>query len=425
MGFLKNLFGSKDPMDNLRKLAAHREWAALLSAAKRVDRTAIAVEQAEEVALFENEAGDQLASLNLEEGRWAQRNGELIKAREHFSLANEQARSRELKEETSQALSNLATEGQLEAPAARKEAPGHDCGSACGPSCAPASVMASNPDSPDLDEESRLELLMAALPAELAEQYQAAEPALRQAWLAIQGGDDRLAAGLLEQVSPSGRGALYFAERGALLARTGDLKPAIRDLQQALSLDPLLFQAFDTLVAAMARSGQVAALQQLLKKTIGEGRFVSYCWARLAELHVQKGEGQAALAAGLESLNLGENEPNLCVLCAQLLESEKRYDEAEQLLRRLPAGGCGGGIHPLLAEFLLRRGEQLGKALESFKSALRQERDNPRWPLRIAQVYLAKGWKKDAGAQLESLLGRSDLPPDLRAELQATVAQLQ
>ena len=424
MSFLKNLFGSKDPMENLRKLAAHKEWAALLNAVKRIDRTVLTAEQAQETVRFDSEAGDQLASLNLEEGRWAQRNGELIKAREHFSLANEQARSRELKEETSQALSNLATEGQLEAPAARKVATGHDCSSSCGPACGPTSVMASAPDSPDLDEEGRLELLLAAMPAEQAQQYQAAEPALRQAWLAIQDGDDRRGADLLEQVSPSGRGALFFAERGALLARTGELKPAIRDLQQALQRDPLLFQAFDSLVAAMARSSQVAALQQLLKQTIAEGRFASYCWARLAELHVQKGEAQAALTAGLEALSQGENDPNLCVLCAQLLEREQRFDEAEQLLRRLPAGGCGGGVHPLLAEFLLRRGEQLGKALESFKSALRQERDNPRWPLRIAQVYLAKGWKKDAETQIESLLGRNDLPPDLHAELQATVERL-
>jgi len=85
----------------------------------------------------------------------------------------------------------------------------------------------------------------------------------------------------------------------------------------------------------------------------------------------------------------------------------------------LPSAGCGGGAHPLLAEFWLRHGKNLDRALESFKGALRNELDNPRWLLRIAQVYIAKGWNKEAAKQIEALLARGGLSPELDAEVQA------
>ncbi|MCK7497024.1 MAG: hypothetical protein MZW92_43635 [Comamonadaceae bacterium] len=73
----------------------------------------------------------------------------------------------------------------------------------------------------------------------------------------------------------------------------------------------------------------------------------------------------------------------------------------------------------MLAEFWLRHGKHLDRALESFKGALRHELDNPRWLLRIAQVYIAKGWKKDAVGPVESLLQRGGLPEELAVEVRA------
>jgi len=91
----------------------------------------------------------------------------------------------------------------------------------------------------------------------------------------------------------------------------------------------------------------------------------------------------------------------------------------------MPGGGCGGGVHPLLAEFWLRRDQNLDQALESFKSAMRQERDNPRWLLRIAQVYLAKGWRKEAAEQVERLMRQGDLSEQIRSEVKSVADQLQ
>jgi len=85
----------------------------------------------------------------------------------------------------------------------------------------------------------------------------------------------------------------------------------------------------------------------------------------------------------------------------------------------LPGGGCSGGANLPLAELWLRYGKNLDKALESFKAALRSEPDNPRWLVRVAQVYLARGWKKEAIALLEKVLKVAGLEQGLRAEAAA------
>jgi Tfp pilus assembly protein PilF len=79
----------------------------------------------------------------------------------------------------------------------------------------------------------------------------------------------------------------------------------------------------------------------------------------------------------------------------------------------------------MLAEFWLRRQKNLNQALESFKGAMRQERDNPRWLLRISQVYQAKGWRKEAAEQVERLMQQRDLPEEIRAEIKTLADQLQ
>ena len=86
---------------------------------------------------------------------------------------------------------------------------------------------------------------------------------------------------------------------------------------------------------------------------------------------------------------------------------------------------AGGGVHPMLAEFWLRHEQKLDNALESFKGALRQERENPRWLLRIAQVYLAKGWRKDAADQLQRLMKVAELPEQIREEARRLADRLQ
>ena len=418
MGILGRLFGKSDPLAEVARLYARGEWAALLSATRRLERTALAPEVQEQVAGWETEAGDRLAGLNVEEGEGALRLGNLLKAREHLQLAATQARSAGVRKHVEQTLA-AAERGVVPAPV---KAAAASCGSGCGPTCAPGGGADEAFD--EIDAGGRLELLRSTLPEELSERYAGAGTAFLQAWLAAQEGDDQRALQLFEAVPTAERGSLFRAERGVVLARNGKTKAAEADLRAALTAFPELFHPFDALITLLAQSRRFADLEKLLRQALAEDRFTGYCWSRIAQLEAARGNGKDAVTACDLAISLGELDPSTVVVCAGLHEQAGDQVAAEALFSRLPAGGCGGGAHPLLAEFWLRHGKNLNRALESFKGALRSEPDNPRWLLRIAQVYIAKGWRKDAQGPIESLLTRADLPAELAAEMRAAAEAL-
>jgi tetratricopeptide (TPR) repeat protein len=424
MSFLKKMFSKKDPVEEMRQLFTRQDWAGVLSAAKRIDRVEVEDALLAEVGKWEERAGDALAKINLEEGTWAQKSGNLLRAREDYQLAIGQAHSVELRKSAEDALIAL-DRGELPKEDVSEDNDGPAIHAGCNSSCSSDTGPEIDPQEMDLDEEARLELLLATMPADLAERYMTAGMEFRQAWLAVQDGEDKRAMGLLTKVPEAERNALFLFERGALMIRAGQLKKAHQDLQAALTVEPDLFPAFDALVDVLVATGRIDELESALKLNLTVERFVGYSWARLAELHAQRRELEPALAAGLKALDEGIVDAGLISLCAQLLEQAERFDEAEALLMRMPSGGCGGGAHPLLAEFWLRRGKNFDQALESFKGAMRQERDNPRWLLRISQVYLAKGWRKEASEQVQRLMSQGDLPEEIRAEVKGVAEQLQ
>ena len=422
MSFLKKLFGKKDPIDEMRQHHARQDWVGVLNIAGQVDRNEYDEATAAEITRWENQAGDALAAMNMEEGSWEQQSGNLLRAREGYQLAIEQARSSQLRERAERALAAL-DRGQP--PSEEQAVDANPALHAGCNSCTPAAAPRADGVGADLDEETRMELLLATLTPDLAARYLAAGTEFRQAWLTAQDGDEKLALELLAKVPAAERNALFLFERGSLMMRSGQNHKARQDLQAALAAEPDLFPAYDTLTEILIAEGRSDELQKSLKQNIAEERFVGYCWARLAELHAQRGALEPALAAGLTAIDEGVADPGLIMLCSQLLERAERFAEAEALLMRMPGGGCGGGVHPMLAEYWLRRGQHLNKALESFKGAMRQETDNPRWLLRVAQVYLAKGWKKEASEQVERLMKHGRLPDPIRAEVQSMADQLQ
>ena len=219
MSFLKKMFAKKDPVDELRQLHARQDWAGLLTVAKKLDRSELAADLLAEINGWENQAGDALAAVNLDEGAWAQQSGNLLRAREDFQLAIEQARSAELRQRAEQALAALERGELPRQAAADDDGPAIHAG--CNSSCSTPAGPAAAPQEIDLDEEGRLELLLATLPAELAQRYLAAGVEFRQAWLAAQDGDEEQALALLQQVPDAERNALFLFERGALMARSG------------------------------------------------------------------------------------------------------------------------------------------------------------------------------------------------------------
>ncbi len=422
MSFLKKMFGKKDPIDEMRQCHAQQDWAGLLRASKSLDHDDLDESLQTEITTWKQQAGDALAKINLDEGAWAHKSGNLLRAREDYQLALEQACSKDLLKRAEEALASL-DQGTLP-PEEDELDDGPAVHAGCN-SCATATGPSVEPQDMDLDEEARLELLLATMPPELAERYMNAGMPFRQAWLATQDGEDQRAMELLKEVPETERNALFLFERGSLMIRNDQLKKAYKDLQAALTIEPDLFPAFDALVEILVATGRIDELEKALKQNLSSQRFVGYSWARLAEVHAQRRELEPALAAGLKAVEEGIMDPGLIALCAQLLEQSERFDEAEALLLRMPGGGCGGGAHPLLAEYWLRRGQNFDRALESFKGALRQERDNPRWLLRIAQVYMANGWRKEASEQIERLMGQGNLPDEVRAEVKSVADQLQ
>ncbi|MDH3997328.1 MAG: hypothetical protein OET90_00675 [Desulfuromonadales bacterium] len=416
MSFLKKIFGKKDPVEEMRQFHAAQDWVSLLHVTKSIAREELDAALQQEVEGCEQAAGDALSSINLDEGRWAQKNGNLLRAREDFQLALEQACSEALRQEAEQALAALAQGEAPTTPAA--PAPASAAHAGCS-TCAPASTSTPEAEEADIDQEARIELLLATMEPKLAPRYQNASPQFLQAWLATQDGEDALALRLFDAIPPAERNALFLFEHGSLLARSGKLAQAQKELHAALTTEPELFSAFAVLTEVLAASEQIGPLEKMLKESLAAQRFGGFCWARLAEIHVRRNELEPALAAGLKALDEGEADPPLMIMCAQLLERDERFDEAEALLQRLPGGGCGGGAHPMLAEFWLRRGTNVDRALESFKGAMRQEQSNPRWLLRISQVYLAKGWKKQAAEQIERLMSHGGLPEELKSEVEA------
>jgi hypothetical protein len=185
MSFFKKMFSKKDPVEEMRQLFALQDWAGVLSAAKRLDRVELEDALLAEVSKWEERAGDALAKINLEEGIWAQKSGKLLRAREDYQLAIGQARSSELRKSAEEALIALER-GELpkEKEADVIESPAIHAG--CNSGCPTATGPKVDPQERDLDEEARLELLLATMPTELAERYMTAGMEFRQAWLAVQ-----------------------------------------------------------------------------------------------------------------------------------------------------------------------------------------------------------------------------------------------
>ncbi len=420
MSLLKRIFGQRPPLEQLRQFAAQENWAAVFIAVRKIDRAGLAAPEQEEVAALEEHAGDKLAELNLDEGAGEARIGNLLRARDHFQLACEQARSAALRQRSEAALVKL-DRGDLEPDGKSSTRAAAACGSGCS---TPRDLKAEAFDGAELDDEVRFEVLLATLPEDLAERYLAAGDTFRRAWLASHEEDPAHALELLELVPAVERDALFYCERGNLKARNRDLPGALTDLHKAMVDDPYLFVALSTTVDLLVGSGHLDTAEQLLRKGLAEERFQTYCQANLAQVMAHRGDEGAALEFAGQALAAGSADPPTVQLCAKILEQRERFAEAEAMLGRLPASGCGGGAHPLLAEFWLRRNKNLDQALEIFKGTLRQDPDNPRWLLRIAQTDLARGWKNEAAEQLDRLLAHVGLTDELRIEVQTTAEQL-
>lgn len=418
MGILDRLFGAKPSLEKMQRALAQGSYAEALHLGEDLlaggdDSSALAASLAA--------ASDGLARLNLAEGLRSRQAGDAQLAAEHLQLALSQARSKKLIAEVEGALTQEAPPSPPSPD--RNRTPGASA-SACG-GCAPvpqASDVAAN-DLPDL--QSQIELLVASYPAELQQRYLARSGAFLKAFLLVQEGEDRQALPYWDLVPDEERDDLYLFELGCLYGRVGEGDRGLKLLRQALALAPAPenWLVVDALLALLFEQRDLAAAQRLLQQQLEAGAHQALCHARLCELHAARQDSDAALAAARQALAAGHGEPGFLVLAAGLLEEAGRIEDAEQLLCRLSGGGCGGGVSLPLAEFWLRHKRELAKVLDAFNGACRQEPDNPRWQLRVAQTYLARNWRKQGLELLARVVGDPRLDEDLRLEAEQQLAE--
>ncbi|PLX89141.1 MAG: hypothetical protein C0618_01950 [Desulfuromonas sp.] len=418
MGLFGRLFGSKDDLPALRKAISQHRFADARLIAVEIDAKVLSAEEQDEFARLRTEAGDRLAQLNLDEGAALQRSGDADRALEHFELAREQAVSDDLIKQIDQALKQEPIPGVAPAPV-RKKAAGGSCAS-CGPAPATEPLQVEDDDLPDFD--SRVELILASYPPEMAERYRTKSPGFLQAFLIAHEEEPAKALKALKEVSTEEKDDLYYFEVGSLHGRLEKIPDAIKYLKKALDTNPDLLLAAETLVTLQVARNQVQDALSRLEEMLKKGRDPLFCHTQLATVKMQLGDREHALEHAQQALSLGSQDQQLIFITASMMEQKGELKAAEKLYSSLSAGGCGGGANVYLAEFWLRQNKNLAKALDSFNAICRQEPDNPRWQLRVAQTYIARKWDKQGLDLLRRVLPDPNLAPELRAEGEALLA---
>ena len=417
MGFLGKLFGSSGAsVEGLRKAVAQQRYADAQLLAEELQEQSLTDVEAAEVKQLAIVAGDGLAELNMNEALGFQCCGDFTQAAEHLQLALQQVCSAELREKLEQALAATPEESAA--------------GGADGVSLAACTSCSSQPqpllDAEDAmfgDAESQLELILTSYPQPLAERYLAKGTLFREAFLLSHAGKDKQALPLWQQVDPSEQDDLYWFELGALQARCGELEEARVALETALEQNPEFLFAIEALIPVLSAGGDYLLAEQRLQQLLDQGIDAAFCYAELTQLHAQQRNFTVAAEDAREALSAGNTDPGFIMLAAAVFEHVGALEEAEAALKMLPAAGCGGGISLPLAEFWLRQKCELGRILDTFNAACREEPDNPRWQLRVAQTYLARNWVKDGVKLLRKVVDDPRLSEEMAEEARQLLAE--
>lgn len=411
MGLLSRLFSKPNDLAALRKAINQQRYADALHIVEEIDQTEMNAEECSEIKTLATTAGDTLAKINLDEGIFLIRDDQLQRALDHLHLAQQQAVSTQLQNKVQEALN------QLEAPQPAMTAAASDCSScsSCGPKVDSAAAPLDEADHPDFA--SQLDLILVSYPEALAQRYQNKSTVFQQAFLLAHQGDEVAALKQFELINDNERDDLYDFEVGAILGRQGSVVKACAALQSALKKNPSLLLAVETLVMLLMAQKKHNEAIVLIQQMLEQDQDPAFCHAQLASIYHLQQENDLALEHGKKAIGSGQTDPRIMLMTAMLLEKKGELEEAEMLYSQLPSGGgCGGGINLYLAEFLLRQRRELRKLVDVFNGACRNEPDNPRWQLRVAQTYLARGWDKQGLSLLQTVVNDSRLTDDLLHE---------
>ncbi len=418
MGLFGKIFGGGDSIEGLRKAVAQQRFADARILVEKLVAQPLSEEDAAEVEQLRVAAGDGLAGLNLDEALGLQRSGNYEQAADHLSLALEQVCSPDLRTRIEQAI---AAEPLVPEVASVEEQRLAACDS-----CSPRTRQLQNEEDAVFgDADSQLELILTSYPADLAERYAAKGELFKEAFLAAHAGEDEQALPLWQQVDESEQDDLYWFELGSLWARRGDFEAAQPALEKALELNPDLLLAIEALVPVLLAGGDYPVVEERLQAFLSQGIDPAFCHAQLTSLAVQQQDFSRAAESARKAIAAGSLDQQFLLLAASILEHVEALDEAENILKMLPGGGCGGGPSLPLAEFWLRQNRELDKILDTFNAACREDPEDPRWQLRVAQTYLAKNWSKDGLKLLRIVVADPRLSPELVEEASQLLAEQQ
>ncbi len=408
MGLFGKLFGGGPSLDRLRRAVQQKRYADARILAEELLSQDLDEREKQDILPLAAEAGDQLARMNFEEGLGFQRNGQFEQAMEYLQLASELVHSDSLRDEISAAMGPQpdptdAFPRENAATADRTDGPGPAFG----------------------EDDLQLDLILTSYPEELRQRYEVKSPLFKKAFLQTHSGDDRAALDSWLKVPDQERDELYFFELGSLYGRSGALTDARTCLEEAVKKNPQMALAIEALVTILLGLKEFEAAEKILRSLLEEGMNPRFCHAQLTYLYASQGEFEKAAREARLGLTVQNGDPAFLQLAAQVFEQLSAFDEAETALKRIPAGGCCGGISLPLAEFWLRRNKELGRILDVFNAACREDPENPRWQLRAAQTYLARNWRKDALKLFRKVVGDPRLDPDLAEEAARQLALLQ
>ncbi|TYP00335.1 tetratricopeptide repeat protein [Geothermobacter ehrlichii] len=410
MSFLRRLIGGKDPAAQARRAFDQGEYARFITLCRENG-----LEQTDPFDELLHQAREILCERNLEEARLRRSQGDLAAFEEHLALAKEYGA-------TTAQLDELKSAIDGEEPSATTEAAVAGCAGcgASGDGHTAEAIVAND----GLAEDEEWELFLAAMPEEMEAAYRGKSDIFRAALLAANRSEDDAACRLFEQCPAEDRDAHYLYEYGAALCRCDNLEAGLDCLERSVDLLPELRHAWELLFELFSRGVAMNDFVQRLERLADNSRMAGFAAQLLARLAWQEKRPDDVLRWGERALQAGEAQAELLQMLANLLEERGEEKRAESLLAKLPVIGCGGTVHPLLAEFWLRRDRNLDRALESFKAAGRQDPGNPRWPLRIAEVYIRRGWKKEARQILASLTAAANLSPEMKQLVSSRLEEL-
>jgi len=149
---------------------------------------------------------------------------------------------------------------------------------------------------------------------------------------------------------------LAWLKRGEIYLRRGDYRSALRDLRQAVLLDPAALRPLELLgdtQAALERPGRAAALYQTYLDVDDRDARVLY---KLAVAHVYEGKLDAAVTALQAATRLNDRMPEVHYLLGVCLGQQGRRNDAIQALRR------GAALAPARLDVRVALAEQYRQA---------------------------------------------------------------